>query len=421
VRTLTRFGAPLLALWAIVTAACGSGADGVANSNPVHLVRPAVVPLTAMAAIGRAIFYDTNLSRSGQVSCASCHQADNAYAAAANASAAQVEPDGGPAFLRAIPSLGYVYRTPNFSIGPMPGDEDDAALGVTVRTAGNPETLDVPHGGLFWDGRVNTLQDQAMGPLFNRAEMGNSDMAAVSDKLRKASYAPQLQALFGADALASPDRLVDEAMFAVARYQIEDRSFHPYSSKYDDYLEGKASLTATEARGLRAFDDKNRGNCAACHVDRPGSDGSPPAFTDYEYEALGVPRNNAAIRDGTFDLGVCGPSRTDLAAETRYCGMFRTPSLRNVATRSAFFHNGVYRTLEDVLKFYNFRDTRPESIYPTAAAGGVLKFNDLPAQYHANIDIADPPFNRKPGEPAPMTEQDMRDIIAFLRTLTDSK
>ncbi|MGH7618871.1 MAG: cytochrome-c peroxidase, partial [Gemmatimonadaceae bacterium] len=150
------------------------------------------------------------------------------------------------------------------------------------------------------------------------------------------------------------------------------------------------------------------------------ADGRPPMFTDFEYEALGVPRNLATATGARGpDLGLCGPARTDLATQTTFCGMFRTPSLRNVATRAAFFHNGEARTLDEVLRFYAFRDTRPDLVYPRDAAGVPARFDDLPAPYRTNIDVADPPFNRKPGDPPPMSSSEMRDIIAFLKTLTD--
>ncbi len=157
-------------------------------------------------------------------------------------------------------------------------------------------------------------------------------------------------------------------------------------------------------------------------VDQPSKDGLPPLFTDHQYEALGAPRN-AALADNKdpnyFDLGVCGPIRTDIADQTQYCGMFLTPTLRNTATRHAFFHNGVFHTLQEVLDFYNFRDTNPEKVYPRAADGSVQKLNDIPAQYHANVDVNDPPFNRHLGETPAMTAQEEADIIAFLQTLTD--
>ena len=120
-----------------------------------------------------------------------------------------------------------------------------------------------------------------------------------------------------------------------------------------------------------------------------------------------------------FDLGVCGPVRKDIADQTQFCGMFKTPTLRNTAVRRAFLHNGVFHTLQEVMDFYNFRDTSPEKVYPVGADGKVQKYNDIPAQYHANVDVTDPPFNRHPGETPAMTTQDEADIIAFLKTLND--
>ena len=169
-------------------------------------------------------------------------------------------------------------------------------------------------------------------------------------------------------------------MFAVARYQVEEQSFHPYSSKYDHWLEGKARLTQAELHGLRLFNDPDKANCAGCHLSKAGSDGLPPMFTDYQYEALGVPRNTklAINRDPAFfDMGICGPFRDDLKDQTQYCGMFLTPILRDAAARHVFFHNGVYRNLRQVLDFYVFRDTEPQRIYPTLN-GRVLNFDDLP-------------------------------------------
>jgi len=228
--------------------------------------------------------------------------------------------------------------------------------------------------------------------------------------------------LFGPAILNTPQRLVDEAMFAVARYEVEDPSFHPYTSKYDYWLEGRARLTDAELRGLKLFEDKDKANCAGCHLDRPGKDGMPPMFTDFQYEALGLPRNaglkvNADPR--YFDLGLCGPVRVDLKADTQYCGMFKTPSLRNTDSRKVFFHNGVYHDLKDVMAFYAFRDTNPEKVYPRGRDGRVARFDDVPQAYLKNVDVTDPPFDRKPGGTPAMTTADMQDIIAFLGTLDD--
>jgi cytochrome c peroxidase len=120
-----------------------------------------------------------------------------------------------------------------------------------------------------------------------------------------------------------------------------------------------------------------------------------------------------------FDIGICGPFRTDLKDQKQYCSMFLTPTLRNSATRKVFFHNGVYHTLDQVMTFYNVRNTDPGKIYPRGADGKIQIFNDIPPQYQANVDFTDAPFDRKFGDKPAMTDQEMRDIIAFLKTLND--
>ena len=408
------------------------------NPNPVTLSRPANQPLSAMALLGQQIFNDKSLSSSGRLSCASCHVAANAYAPA-NKLPAQY---GGPTLsgqgVRAVPSLMYLAQQPVFYIGPDPGGDADTPVALpqlasagttaaratkTAQSIAQSAANIVPEGGLFWDGRVNTLQDQAMGPLLNPFELDGGGLALVAAKLRAAPYAGRFTQLFGPLIFKQPPQmLVSEALFAVARYQVEDPSFHPFSSKYDAWLEGKARLTSAEMRGYVLFNDPAKGDCAACHLDQPTTDGQPPLFTDHQYEALGAPRNPDLVVNKTpsyYDLGICGPYRTDLAAQTQYCGMFLTPTLRNAATRQVFFHNGVFHTLRQVLDFYDLRDTDPAKIYPAGADGKVEVFNDLPQHYRANIDNIDPPLNRTLGESPALTHGEEKDIIAYLKTLTD--
>ena len=438
-RTLWLLGAGLLSLagavFAVETQGLAEATPSGVNPNPVHLYRPPVEPLSAMARLGKAIFFDASLSSSGALSCASCHSPDHAYGPS----------NDGPVMLggaslsrqgaRAVPSLTYLERHPNFSIGPEKADDDNvidlaqmAALGQqaarTTKTAGGTGASAniVPQGGLFWDGRADTLQDQALFPLLDPNEMDGGSAEIVADKLRNAPYAQRFVELFGVGVMRNQRLLIAEAMFAVARYQVEEQSFHPYSSKYDYWLEGKARLSESELRGLQLFNDPDKANCAGCHTSAPSRDGLPPLFTDHQYEALGAPRNAALAGNSDpnyYDLGVCGPHRTDMPEQTQYCGMFLTPTLRNSATRQAFFHNGVFKTLQQVMEFYNFRDTNPEMVFPRAADGTVQKYNDLPPKYHANVDVVDPPFDRHLGDKPAMTEQDEADIIAFLKTLTD--
>jgi cytochrome c peroxidase len=99
--------------------------------------------------------------------------------------------------------------------------------------------------------------------------------------------------------------------------------------------------------------------------------------------------------------------------------MFLTPTLRNAATRHVFFHNGVYHTLDQVMAFYNERSIAPQKLYARLADGKVDQYDDIPPKYRANVDVTDAPFDRKPGDTPAMTAQDIKDIEAFLATLTD--
>lgn len=407
------------------------------NPQPVKLDIPAPRPLSAMALLGKQIFYDTSLSSSGKLSCATCHSPAHHYGPSTDLPAVFGGPDMTSQGVRAVPSLMYLNNQPNFSIGPDPAGDNDAppplpqaiakaktAVRVTktaqdtAQTAGNL----VPVGGLFWDGRANTLQIQTMGPLFSPYEMDAGSIPRVAAKLQAAPYAKTFTELFGPNIFNEQGLLVDEAMFAVVRYEIEDPSFHLYTSKYDAWLQGKARLTQTEMRGYVLFNDPAKGDCAACHLDQPTPDGQPPLFTDHQFEALGVPRNPKLLANRNpayFDLGICGPYRTDLSTQTQYCGMFLTPTLRNAAERKVFFHNGVYHNLQQVLDFYDFSVAQPQKIYPRGPNGQVMMFNDLPKKYWGNIDRTDPPFNRKIGDKPVLSHQEELDIIAFLKTLDD--
>ncbi|MGN5507475.1 hypothetical protein ACLJCO_09730, partial [Campylobacter coli] len=108
----------------------------------------------------------------------------------------------------------------------------------------------------------------------------------------------------------------------------------------------------------------------------------------------------------------------ELASRTELCGAFKVPTLRNVATRKAFFHNGRFKTLREALRFYVTRDTQPELWYPVVN-GVVDKFNDLPPAYRANVNTTEVPYNRKPGDAPALSDAEIDDVIAFLGTLND--
>jgi cytochrome c peroxidase len=389
-------------------------AVGLLGALPLAGVQTCRAEATAaLAALGKKIFFDPALSSSGRISCATCHSPDHAYGPsdgrAVQQGGAQENMEGG----RSVPSLRYVLnRTPIWSV-PFTSSEAER-----LREGDEP-----PRGGFGWDGRFNTLREQASFPLLAPNEMANPAPEAVVAVLRRTRYAADFRKIFGPRIFDDSSHAYAATLQALERFELEDRSFHPYDSKYDDYLDGKTSLTAQELRGKALFDDPTGGNCASCHPDRKGTDGSHPFFTDFEFEALGVPRNpelSANTNPNYFDAGVCGPVRVDAPAIlTRFCGMFKTPSLRNVAIRRAFFHNGRFHTLRDALRFYVRRDTSPKEWYPVSPEGTAMKFDDLPASLRGNVDVIDKPLTLKEGQDPVWSEKDIDDVIAFLVTLTD--
>lgn len=393
------------------------------------------VTLSLAAQVGQKMFFDISLSGSGRQSCASCHDPDHAYGPPNDLSVQLGGVDLKSQGQRAAPSLRYRDVTPAYA------DLLDNPDGISAPG---------PGGGFTWDGRAASLADQARIPLLAANEMANASPDAVVASIRSGAYAGLFRQAFGAGALDNAASAFDLAAKALQAFQLEDPSFHPYTSKFDLYAGNKigGTLTAAEARGLKLFSDPNGANCASCHYQGAGLNGSSALFTDFSYEAISVPRNMAIAANqdpNYYDLGLCGPDRTDHPdapdGSNRFCGMFKAPSLRNVATRGSFFHNGVIHSLEQAIRFYNTRDTHPEIWYPTLkgtpkatpdadfptyglvttqyVGGTVQKFDDLPGRYRANIDPQLPLDGRAPGSKPPMTEAQIADLICFLKTLSD--
>ena len=361
-----------------------------------------------MTALGRTLFFDPALSGSGRQSCASCHSPAYAYGPPNKLSVQLGGKDMKSPGTRATPSLRYRQNVPPFSEHFHDDDNDDSI------DAG-------PTGGLTWDGRADSAHQQARIPLLSPFEMANTDIASVVAKLRRAPYAAQFRATFGATVLDDDARAFEAALMALEVFQESPADFYPYSSKYDAFLRKQTKLSAQELRGLTLFNAADKGNCASCHISAIAPNGAFPQFTDYGLIALGVPRNKhiAANADPRYyDFGLCGPERRDFLQRPEYCGLFKTPTLRNVALRQAFFHNGVFHNLEEVMQFYVQRDTAPQKWYPRNCDGSIRKFDDLLPQHYANVNV-DAPFDRHPGDKPALNQAEIRDVIAFLKTLTD--
>ena len=422
----------MIAVFASALSACGGG-----GSSSAGAVQPA---LSATAQLGEKIFEDTALSVSGRQSCSSCHVAAFAFAADESSSGPDHEspvPLGGPNMdlpgFRNAPSLMYASYAPEFFF-----DSDGG-----------------PNGGFFRDGRAATLAEQAVDPFTTPFEMANADAAEVVDRLKGRPYAGEFTALFGSAVLKDPQTALQRMGQAIAAYESESSEFHPFSSKFDFWQKGQATLTPQELRGLGLFNDPSKGNCAACHPSTPADGRTPPLFTDFSFDNLGVPRNTNIPQNsangppdytpinsddglhGYYDLGICGPLRDNGTQKlSGICGQFKVPTLRNVAVTAPYFHNGQFATLEQAIGFYVRRDTNPDQFYPAAADGSVTKFDDLPGLYGGNfsVNIAAPgsdagylgnvntgeiPYNRFLGDEPALTPSEINDLITFLCTLTD--
>jgi cytochrome c peroxidase len=246
--------------------------------------------------------------------------------------------------------------------------------------------------------------------------MANPDKRAVVEKVRRAPYATLFERIYGKGALDDVEPAYERIVGAIAAFE-RSAELQPFSSKYDAWLAGKAQLTGQELRGLKLYEDEKKGNCAACHPSQRGPKGEAPLFTDFTYDNLGVPRNvriPANADPAFFDLGLCGPKRTAPGEDSTLCGAFKVPTLRNVTKRVALMHNGFFTQLRDAVDFYATRDTHPTRWYP-----GGAPFDDLPPEYHANVNRTEAPYDRNPGEAPRLDDADIDAIVAFLGTLAD--
>jgi cytochrome c peroxidase len=357
--------------------------------------------------LGKALFFDNNLSTPAGQSCAACHGPSVGFTgpdSLINAHGAVYEGAVAGRFgNRKPPASAYAGDSPIFHL--------DAMLGIF-------------QGGMFWDGRAtgwrlgDPLAEQAQGPFLNPLEQNNASPAAVIEKVAASTYAPLFEAVWGPGSLSPDPTNVPVAYERVARsIAAYERSaeVNPFSSKFDAYLAGKAKLTKQEKDGFHLF--LKKGKCAACHTVTPGHSSTQPLFTDFTFDNLGIPKNpenpfyaNTAFNPAGaawIDPGLGGflASVTNYAAyaEGNY-GKHKVPTLRNVDKRpepgfvKAYGHNGYFKSLKEIVHFYNTRDVVGAGWPPPEVA-----LNVNTAQL-GNLGLTD-------------AEEDA--IVEFLKTLTD--
>ncbi|MBI4793628.1 MAG: cytochrome-c peroxidase [Deltaproteobacteria bacterium] len=342
--------------------------------------------LTAQEKLGQMLYFDKYLSLNHNQSCASCHHQSAGWADPLNAAMPDVYPvslgsDRTLNGCRNAPPSGYAAFSPVFD-------------------------LQMLVGGQFWDGRADTVKDQAKGPFLNPVEMAMPDeaavIAAIADKNNPKSRAYQIffKQAYGVN-LKSIDYmdnalildLYDKVAEAIGSFE-QTKRLTSFTSKYDYYLAGMTTLEDQEARGLAIFEGK--GGCNACHPSAPqvNADGTitPPLFTDFTYDNLGVPKSdNVLLANCPIDLGL-GGRLNDPAQD----GKFKVSSLRNIEMSAPYTHNGYFATLQDIVHFYNTRDNGTWPAPEVAANVNTIELGNLG-----------------------LSAQEEADLVVFLQTLTD--
>ncbi len=354
----------------------------------IGAVASAQVSLTPQQQLGKYLFFDTNLSDPPGQACAACHAPGVGYTG----------PDP------AINAAGAVYE------GAVPGRFGNRKPPAAAY-AGDSPLLHFDGttwgGGMFWDGRAtgsrlgDPLAEQAQGPFLNPLEQNNASAQVVIDKVLASSYST----LF-LQVCTDPAVYYDCIGRAIAAYE-RSGEVSKFTSKYDFYLAGKAKLTGQEKWGMQLFMGKAK--CANCHV--------PPLFTDYTYDNLGVPKNllNPFYTETAFnplgtnwvDLGLGGYLKAagyDVSVYEAAMGKMKVPTLRNVDLRpyrsfaKAYAHNGYFKSLYQIVHFYNTRDV-PGAGWPAPEVAENVNTTEL-----GNLKL---------------TVGEELAIVQFLRTLSD--
>jgi len=409
-------------------------------STPTARATPPGPSLSPVEELGKQLFFD-KISIHPSVSCATCHLPSAGWVG--GISGINVH---GSVYRGAIPQRFGNRKPPtsayaNFS----PIFHYDMVEGLFI-------------GGMFWDGRAtgevlgSPLADQAVGPFLNPVEQNMPNPQGVCNAVKNSRYAALFEEVWGPGSLDCSDAGISATYgrigLSIAAYE-GSAEVSPFSSKFDAYWNdciaaGNDPEACGEAEGDKAILDPNNvltplewdglvefeEYCSACHTTEvPGPTGGPPLFTDFTYDNIGVPRNpenpfygmddidingNPINPDGDafVDYGLGGflrsrPEWASLAGEND--GKFKVPTVRNVDMRQgrgakkAYMHNGVFKTLKDVVHFYNTRDVAAENWPPP----------EVPQNVNREI------LEGKPMGNLELTDEAEDAIVAFMKTLTD--
>lgn len=355
--------------------------------------------------LGRALFFDVNLSLNRNQSCATCHDPALAFidwrafvppdptatTPRQLPGAASVGTDMRALGDRNAPTASYAARIPPLSLN----DERDYV------------------GGLFWDGRANTLEDQAGGPPLNPIEMAMPDKEAVRLRLlENTNYGYAFKGLFGDEVLDDPEAAYAALTQAIAAFERTD-FFSPFDSKYDRYLRQEYTPTEAETLGMTLFFSNQFANCNQCHQLQPRPEMLDETFSNYKYRNIGVPVNTALRAANGLGAGHVDRGLRDNASITdeAQSGRFRVPTLRNVALTGPYMHNGVFQDLRTVVLFYN----------KYLARGGKAQINPETGEDWGAPEVAENLALKELESGRALSAKEIDGLVAFMRMLTDKR
>ncbi len=364
----------IIAIAFIASLTCTNCQKSPEKKIPASLDMSNLLNNKELQSLGEKLFFDTNLSNPEGQSCAACHSQEVGWTG----------PD------EMVNKTGGVYpgalhersgnRKPNSSA---------YATFSPLFGAFTENGKVIFHGGNFWDGRAtgytlgNPAADQAQGPFLNPVEQNLDGPKTLVYKACHSDYASLFKKV-GNDIWKEPDICNSKNLnlqfgiigIAIAAFESSEK-VNEFSSKYDFYIKGKVKLTDNEEKGLELF--KGKAKCANCHLIEDNPNGTPPLFTDFTFDNLGIPKNPQNpwyAMDTTFNKE--GPNWIDpglseflnekpqyaMYAEENY-GKHQVPTLRNVDKRPSpefvkcYGHNGYFKSLEEMVHFYNTRDVLP--------------------------------------------------------------
>lgn len=328
-------------------------------------------------AIGKSIFFDKNLSNPIGQACASCHAPETGFSDPLHRDISEGAVKGAFTNINS-PNLAYNVFSPE-------------------RTYNTTDETYI--GGLFLNGRSPNLKEQLIHPFIGALEMNNGNIANVVSKIKNADYFAEIKKEFGE--AKTDEELMSFIADALVAFETS-KEVNSFTSKFDYFNKQLIKFTDDEKKGLALFQGK--GKCAQCHVLEEDERTGKILFTDFSYDNIGVPRNEKnPFYNQSTTVNPAGANFIDLGIGTivsqpEHNGKFRVPTLRNITVSAPYFHNGSFKTLKEVIHFYNVRDVKP-SEFATPEVLETVNKTEL-----GNLK---------------MTTEEERLLEVFLETLTD--